>query len=139
MEIYEWIILIVAVLVSILLPHTSWKCDSLGKMVSLIMILLSSVFVPKYGILVALLLMLSMSPCLGRIDIQQQIKESFVNNDSTDDNDNDNDTVESIAKKIKGLSQLTARKEQFQNQVKKINHEIKGLEEFYANLGKIES
>ena len=137
MEIYEWIILIVTVLVSILLPHTSWKCDSLGKMVALIMILLSSAFVPKYGILVALLLMLSMSPCLGRIDIQQQIKESFVNNDSTDDNDND--TVESIAKKIKGLSQLTSRKEQFQNQVKKINHEIKGLEEFYANLGKIES
>ena len=74
MEIYEWIILIVTVLVSILLPHTSWKCDSLGKMVALIMILLSSAFVPKYGILVALLLMLSMSPCLGRIDIQQQIK-----------------------------------------------------------------
>ena len=135
MEIYEWIILIVTVLVSILLPHTSWKCDSLGKMVALIMILLSSGFVPKYGILVALLLMLSMSPCLARIDIQQQIKESFVNNDSTDDND----TVESIAKKIKGLYQLTSRKEQFQNQVKKINHEIKGLEEFYANLGKIES
>lgn len=138
MKVHEWIILILTVLVSILLPNTSWKCDRLGRMVSLIMILLSSVFVPKYGITVALLLMLSVIPCLSKADIYQQVTETFANKDDEDeDNDDDNESsVESITNKIKNLSRITKRKEAFQNQIKKINHEIKGLEEFYSNLGK---
>ena len=138
MKVHEWIILILTVLVSILLPNTSWKCDSLGRMVSLIMILLSSVFVPKYGITVALLLMLSVIPCLSKADIYQQVTETFANKDDEDnDDDDDNESsVESITNKIKNLSRITKRKEAFQNQIKKINHEIKGLEEFYSNLGK---
>ena len=151
MKVHEWTILILTVLVSILLPNTSWKCDSLGRMVSLIMILLSSVFVPKYGITVALLLMLSVIPCLSKADIYQQVTETFANkedednnkdDDKNDDKDDDNESsvdessVESITTKIKNLSRITKRKEAFQNQIKKINHEIKGLEEFYSNLGK---
>ena len=138
MKVHEWTILILTVLVSILLPNTSWKCDSLGRMVSLIMILLSSVFVPKYGITVALLLMLSVIPCLSKADIYQQVTETFANKDDEDnDDDDDNESsVESITNKIKNLSRITKRKEAFQNQIKKINHEIKGLEEFYSNLGK---
>tara|TARA_Y200000002_G_scaffold383005_1_gene402516 strand:+ start:964 stop:1377 length:414 start_codon:yes stop_codon:yes gene_type:complete len=136
MKVHEWIILILTVLVSILLPNTSWKCDSLGRMVSLIMILLSSVFVPKYGITVALLLMLSVIPCLSKIDIYQQVTETFANKEDEDNDDDNESSVESITNKIKNLSRITKRKEAFQNQIKKINHEIKGLEEFYSNLGK---
>lgn len=136
MKVHEWIILILTVLVSILLPNTSWKCDRLGRMVSLIMILLSSVFVPKYGITVALLLMLSVVPCLSKIDIYQQVTETFANKEDEDNDDDNESSVESITNKIKNLSRITKRKEAFQNQIKKINHEIKGLEEFYSNLGK---
>ena len=136
MKVHEWTILILTVLVSILLPNTSWKCDSLGRMVSLIMILLSSVFVPKYGITVALLLMLSVIPCLSKADIYQQVTETFANKDDEDNDDDNESSVESITTKIKNLSRITKRKEAFQNQIKKINHEIKGLEEFYSNLGK---